>query len=595
MAKKNHRLTEPDKRTPFPVRLQQLCDLWVKKNETIQKHQMKLLELWASGFFDPQYGREHLINLIDRGVFTIVPYLVEGNPKVEVSTLITNYKDWAYTTQLALNFWTERMHLAEKVLIPVAINSMFGAGITRVFREYDRFISLENKEIKIGHPVVKVIHDSDYIGDPLAKSRDDFVFEGDIYKLPTDYAKDLFAGKDDKGNEIADYIEPDCKLLSDYKLERITQPGFNIEKMALRDHTTFIDLYLNEENVVVTIMPMGKKAKILRTIEEDGPKESPYDYLGYKYFPGCSVPIPPAWFWHDCDVSMNVVAEKAREQAESQKDVIIVDGANRQVGEQILNARNLDVLESRDAKDGINKISVGGMNPQHMPWFALVEDNFNKSGGTPQIMRGNEAEAPTLGQEKMIYQNASRIVNSMMSRYHDFQTSILKKLAYRLWTDPTVYIPVIRTIPGVGDLTEVFSQADKVGEFYDFVFRITPYSTQRFSPETKFNRLMQLGLQWILPTMQYGLQQGAEFDVPAATEKMFAYLGFDDFGQLYKSAVPRITDNVPYQMQPMKNQQMNTGGMSVQGNDSFGSMLGNRTVNSNRQQSVVDAQEVGNV
>ena len=582
-----HTLYQQDRKTPFPVRLQQTVKLWQKKNETVLKHQHKLLALWASGFYDKGYSREHLINLMDRGVYTIVPYRVEGNPKVKVETLAVNYKSWAYTTQLALNFLLNKMKFADNVLIPVAINSMFGAGITRTFTEYDRQISLEGEVIKSGSPTVRVIHDSDYIGDPLAKTRQDFVMEGDIYRLPTEYAKELFAGKDKAGKQVADYIYPDVKLTRDFSPEMISDPSYDMRHHALRDFTTFVDIYLYDENVTVTIMPEGGKARILRTVEEDGPAESPYDYLGYKFFPGCSTPIPPAWFWHDMDVSMNVVARAAREQAESQKDLLLADVANEKLAKQVENAKNMDVILTTDPKDGVQQISFGGMNQANLPYMGFVEDVFTKAGGTADIMAGRGAGAPTLGQEKMIYQNAGRIIGNMGSRFQEFMTSIIKKLAWKVWTDPTVYIPVVKEIPGIASFPEVFSQADKVGDFYDFMFNIVPFSTQRMSPEMKYQRLMQISSQWILPTLQIAAQQGATFNIPEATKEMAECLGLEGFNQFYETSVPGAMDMVPYQMQPQKT---NTGQM----NDSMGASGPSREANMEQQQLRTSDKEIGN-
>ena len=587
-----HDLYEPNKKMSFPARLQKLAKLWQSVNEAPFEHQQTLLRLWASGFFDKGYGREHLINLMDRGVGTIVPFLVEGDPKVMVETLVANYKPWAYTTQLALNFFIEQMELADKVLIPVALNSMFGAGITRTFTEYDRKVSLDDEVIKAGRPTIKVIHDTDYVGDAIARDRDDFVFEGDIYKLPTEYAKDLFAGKDKQGKQIADFIKPDCKLIGDFSPKKISDPNFNRGKLALRDQTTFIDIYLFDENRTVTIMPEGQVAKILRSVEEDGPKESPYDYLAYKYFPGHSIPIPPAWFWHDQDVSLNIVAKTAREQAESQKNLLLTEAPNKKLGEQVTNAKNMDVLNVKDAS-GVKQISFGGMNNENLGWMAFVEDVFNKSGGTEPIMRGASAGSPTLGQDQMLQQNASRIVNNMYTRYHRFMTSITKKLAWRIWTDPTVYIPLIHEIPGVGSLPKIFSQPDKVGEFYDFVFKIVPFSTQRMSPETKYQRLMQFASQWILPTLQMSAQQGAEFNIPDATTLMASYLGLDNFNQLYRTATGSQTDVVPYQMQPSGQKRPESNKSPGQGNDSFGSLIGSREANSNSKQGQLAMEPMG--
>jgi hypothetical protein len=590
---KTHELYETNKRLPLGARLQKLAKLWKTTNEPIQQHQMTLLRLWASGFFNKGYGREHLINLMDRGVGTIVPFLVEGNPKVMVETLIGNYRSWAYTTQLALNFFIEQMELADKVLVPIAINSMFGAGITRTFTEYDRQVSLDDEVIKAGRPVIKVIHDTDYIGDPLARTRDDFVFEGDIYRLPTAYAKDLFAGKDDHGNQIADYIQPDCKLISDFSPDKISNPNFNRNKLALRDQTTFMDIYLYDENITVTIMPEGKSSKILRRVEEDGPNESPYDYLGYKYFPNFPVPMPPAWFWHDQDVSINIVSKTAREQAEAQKSLVFTEAPNKKLGEQVVNARNMDVLNVKDVA-GTKRVDFGGMNTENLNWMNFVENVFNSAGGTPPIMRGDQASSPTLGQEQMVYQNASRIVNNMYTRYHRFMTSVIKKLAYRIWTDPTVYIPLIHEVPGVGTLPKIFSQPDKVGEFYDFVFSVVPYSTQRMSPEVKYQRLMQFASQWILPTMPEAQRQGAEFDVPEATKKMAGYLGMDDFNQLYRTAIPQQTDALPFTVQEQGKRRPEGQPKSPgQGNDSFGSLVGSREANSNSKQEQLAMQPQG--
>lgn len=580
-----HPIHEQNKKLSFPARLQKLAKLWYTMNEAPFQHQQILLKLWASGFFDKGYGREHLINLIDRGVGTIVPFLVEGDPKVMVETLVGNYKPWAYTTQLALNFFIGQMELADTVLIPAAINSMFGAAITRTFSEYDRKVTLDDEIIMAGRPTVKVIHDTDYIGDPIARDRGDFAFEGDVYKLPTEYAKELFS-------KHADLIMPDCKLIGDYSPKKISDPNFNRNKWSLRDQTTFIDIYLFDENRTVTIMPEGHTAKILRSVEEDGPKESPYDYLGYKYFPGHPVPIPPAWFWHDADVSMNTVGKTGREQAEAQKNLILTEAPNKKLGEQVTNAKNMDVLQVKDAA-GIKQISMGGMNPENANWMAFVESVFDKSGGTEPIMRGAGTGSPTLGQDQMLHQNASRIINNMGTRFHRFQTSILRKLAWRIWTDPTVYIPLIHEVPGVGMLPKVFSQADKVGEFYDFVFKIVPYSTQRMSPEVKYQRMMQFASQWVLPTMPMAEQQGAEFDIPEATKRMAAYLGFDDFNQLYRTAVPGQTDVVPFTMQPTGQKRPESNKSPGQGNDSFGALVGSREANSSSKQGQLAVSPMG--
>lgn len=564
----------------FEKRCQKLARAWQKRIEAPLEKRQKLLALWASGFFDAAYGREHLINLIDRGVFTIVPYLVEGNPKIMVETHIANCRPWAFTTQLALNFMLKKMNLAERVLIPAAINSMFGAGITRTFTEYDRIVDIGGNEIKYGKHVVRVIDDADYIGDVVAKSRDDYVLEGDMYKIPTEYAKDLY-------HKHADEISSDCRLTSDYHPDKISNGEWDLNRLSLREYTTFLDIYLYDEHKTITIMPYGKTAVILHEVSEDGPGNSPYDFLGYKFFPGTTYPIPPAWAWHDLDVTMNILAKTAREQAEAQKDILIVDPQNREKGKKIVSAKNLDVFESANPKEGFNKISLGGVNPDNYNWMAFAENAFSKTGASADVLAGRGSQSPTLGQEQMVMQNASRIVNNMSTRWQTFMTSIINKLAWKVWTDPTEYQQLSHHIPGVGDLPKVFSSPDKVGDFYDFVFNVTPYSAQRTSPDQMYNKMMGFMSQWILPTYQFAASQGAELDILQATRIMSEYLGMDNFNQWYKTAIPQMQGDqgLPYVMAPMGGagkKPGKSGGSFGQQNDFAGASP--QSKNANRQQ-----------
>jgi len=562
----------------FEKRCQKLCQGWQKRQETPLKKRQKLLALWASGFFDDGYGRTHMINLLDRGVFTIVPYLVEGNPKVLVETKIGNCRPWAFTVQLALNFVLDKMNFAENVLIPAAINSMFGAGITRTFTEYDRIINLEDEVIKSGDHVIRVIDDADYIGDVAAKSRSDFILEGDIYKLPTEYAKDLYS-------KYADDISSDCKLTSEYHPEKISSGEWDLNRLSLREYTSFIDLYLYDEGVTITIMPYGKTAKILHTVEEDGPGGSPYDFLGYKFFPGATYPIPPAWAWHDLDVTMNILAKTAKEQAESQKDLLFVPPGNSPLGKKITNAKNLDVMEMDTAGD-IRKESLGGVNPDNYNWMNFAEQAFTKAGANPDVLAGRGAQAPTLGQEQMVFANASRIVNNMYTRFHGFMRNIINKLAWKMWSNPMEYIPLIHHVPGVGDFPKVFASADRVSDFYDFIFKITPYSTQRTSPEIAYQKLMGFMTQWVLPTYQFAAQQGAELDIPTVTRILSDYLGFENFNQWYRTATPHELQGINYQMEPLGGQRKEKPGKSVSGqtNDRFGASEPSRAANMQQQQ-----------
>ncbi|MBW1728806.1 MAG: hypothetical protein JRJ62_14815, partial [Deltaproteobacteria bacterium] len=236
-----HELDKKDVKHNRVVRYQTLAKSWEKKFEGPLHHSQKLQQLWISGYYNKNYSRWHLVNLMSRAVSAGVSYLAEGNPKVSIEPKAPKLRSFAYAMKLIVNFLIEKYNFAENVFIPGAVASYFGAAIARTFNEYDRCVSIDGERIKVGSPKVAIIEPCDYIGDPSVKVRADFAFEGDMYRLPTEYAKDLFARKDKYGKQVADYIEGDCNLTTKYSAEEITaKSGYDYNKLALEEYSTFI-------------------------------------------------------------------------------------------------------------------------------------------------------------------------------------------------------------------------------------------------------------------------------------------------------------------------------------------------------------------
>jgi hypothetical protein len=405
-------LKEANKRIKFPRRLQLIQKSWGILSKDTLAHRQRMFKSWAAGYYTAGRSPYHTINLMGRGVDTIVPFLVEGTPRFLVESRVANLRPQGYITQLAINYYLDKVKLAENVLIPAATNSMFGAAITRTCLTHSGNIRFEEGgNIKQGIPSVSLIDDANYVGDPAAKRRVDFQLEGDVYRLPTLYARDFFAKRDEFGNQIADYISPDGKIIQEYSPEEIGRHNFNRAKLGLKDYTTFIDIYLYDENIIVTIMPEGKRAKILRTVEWKGPEGGPYDFLGYKFLPEQPMPLPPAWSWHDLDLTMNIMFDKAREQSENQKKILAYESAGEEDAKRVVNTPNMGSVRV-DNIQSLKEIDFGGVNPQNLQWMQFAEGEFTKQGGNPDVIGGRGSQSPTLGQEQMVFANATRIIRN---------------------------------------------------------------------------------------------------------------------------------------------------------------------------------------
>jgi len=571
-------LDERNVKQKYVSRLQTMSAAWPKKYEGPLSHSQKLINLWVSGYYQKGYSRWHLINLMNRAVSSGVSYLAEGNPKVLIEPAAPKLRQFAYSMRLIVNFLIEDYDFAGNVFRPGAIASYFGAAIARTFFEYDRCVSVGNEQIKVGTPKVAIIEPCDYIGDVSAKVRADFAIEGDKYKLPTKYAKDLFARKDKFGNQIADYIQADCKLQTKYSTTEITaKESFDFNKLGLEEYTTFMDIYNRKEKTIETIMPMGQKAVVLKTIKWKGPG-TPYDYLGYRYPNNCPIPLPPAWDIYDLDVTSNIMGKAAREQAESQKNVIAAEPAGKNAAEAVLKGKNMAVLSVK-GMEHVKQFSFGGVNPDNYAYMQWCEDQFQKSGATTSdIMSGKGPTSDTLGQDQMVFANATKMVNGYYTQFHEWMSSILRKWVWAVMEEPTTYVGVLETVkvPGINDIEYpvYYSKPDKVADFQNLILKVVPYSTQRKTPEQEYQRLFQFMSGWILPTLQLRRAQGSDIDLSMVDKLLADYGGFDNFPMWYKSIVPQEGLNTDYLLKT-KNKK-NAGQM----NDSAGSMGVSRAANS---------------
>jgi hypothetical protein len=562
----------------YPARLQLLAKAWQDKYEGALLHSQKLQKLWISGYYDKGYSRWHLINLMNRAVSAGLAYLAEGNPKVLIEPIAPSLRTFAYGMRLITNYLIEKNNFAENVLAPGAVASYFGAAVARTFTEYDRCVSINNEKIKVGTPKVTIIEPCDYIGDPSAKIRADFAIEGDMYRLPTTYAKDLFARKDKFGRQIADFIEADCKLITKYSSEEITsKESYDFNKLALEEFTTFIDIYNHKENTIETIMPMGHKAVILKTIES---KINPYDYLGYRYPTNCPVPIPPAWDIYDLDVTTNLIAKSERERAESQKTLIGAEPAGKKAAEAVLKGKNMDVMTIK-GMDTVKQFTFGGVTGEGLGWLQWADQQFQKAGSTTSdIISGKGPTSETLGQDQLVFSNATRMINGYYTKFHNWMESILRKWVNAVMDNPTTYVEILDTVkvPGLGDYEYpvYYSKADKVADFNQLILKVIPYSTQRMTPELRYQRLLQLMTTWTLPTLQLRREQGADIDLQMVDRLLADYGGFDNFPQWYKSSVPTDEPKVDFVLKSGQQKTKNVGQL----NDSTGALDVSRLANS---------------
>lgn len=537
---------EKNVRATFPQRLVQGSKSWYKIVEPALVNRMLMLKAVEAGYFSgksKRHGidRSHPINLMDRSLSILIPYLIMSNPKLLITSKKREYRPFAKTTEMAFNHLIEEIKFARNSLRPAVRDSMLGLGILKTGLMKSHEVEIFGHLHEVGQVYSDPVDLVDYIGDPSATSFEGFEFEGNYYKMPLEAAQAMYPKHADK-------------LQASYTLhgaERENDPQtiaknsqFEGQYSTLKEYVRLAEYWIPDENVKLIIEPSS--ATILRTIEGDSPEGGPYDKLYYKDFPGSSLPIPPLWYSMDLDSALNSIVLKMRKQAEAQKSNLVYEGNAADDAERLVAAPDTGSLLVSDTK-AIDIVTWPGIDPQHYNWANYLENQFSMQNNNLYLLGGQGTGAETLGQDQLQFANASKSVDDMADKTYGFTQSAAKKMIWYFWSDPLISVPMIKRIEGFGDIPVVFDRAARDGEFWDYEFSIEPYSLQRLSATIEFQRTLSLITQWILPSAQLAAQQGAQINVPKATQHMAKMMGLRGFDDWYETSVPNTESRInPY-------------------------------------------------
>jgi len=532
---------ERNVRLNFGQRILRAIQVWKKLMEAPLKHRTTMLNAWIAGYTAPDNnGIPHPINLIDRGLGILIPYLVMSNPKMLVTT--DNFP-FALTTELAFNHLLKEIKFAKNTLRPAVRDSMLGMGIVKTGIAKEWQVEVFGYLHDVGQVYADTIDLEDYIGDPSAKTFESFELEGHVYRIPLGVARDMFP-------KHADRIKSQFHLYGeDVSTDAIVKPGLHNEQYnTLKEWTELADIWLPDERVVITINPHDERGKIYNSWDWDGPEGGPFDKLYYKEIPGTPIPLPPVWSWLDMDTAINVIVNKIRKQAEAQKAVLAYEAEAHEDANRLVLAADREAVKVQH-RDGVRVFEFPGIDANAYSWIQYLESQYSIQGQNLYTMGGRNVQAQTLGQEQMLMANASKSVDDMVEQVYTFTTSIARKIAWYLWTDPLIHVPQLKRIEGYGSVEVVFDRAGQEGDFWDYNFEIEPYSMQRLNPNMEYQRLITLLTQWVLPTAQIAAQQGMQLNIPEATKQLAKYLQLRGINDWFRTAVPSNVNLNPYQPQ----------------------------------------------
>lgn len=497
-------------------KLTKAVDWSVGRMATPRKERLKAVEQYVgSHYADGGTEKNVPVNLLELLTTIYVQHLAARAPRVMVTSPVDELKPYAREMEIALNQVPGEIKL-DKTLRRAVIEALYSVGVVKVGL---RLGGSNYEGIDVGEVFVDLVQLDDYFVDMSAKSRETIAFEGNDYWLPIEEARALAT--------TGEKLEPDQHTVTGDRGEERAEGISGKEGADVYGERVWLrDVWIPREQVVITYGVKSKKK--LREIPWDGPECGPYHVLGFSDVPGNLLPLPTVATLRDLHELANAVFRKLARQAVAKKRVVTFTGGSDNDG-------SANALKEAADGDGIKwtgqkpeTIDVGGIDAESLAFYLQVYEQFNRLAGNLDSLGGLGPSAETASQEDAIGQAASARMAAMKSRTIDFTRGIWKSIAWYEWTNP-VRKRSIRKPVDQGDgvsfyLAREWSAETRDGDFLDFNFDIDPFSMEDDTPAIRLQKIKQVFLEIIAPSLPIMQQQGATVDFKKLIE-LFARLG----------------------------------------------------------------------
>lgn len=483
------------------------------------------------------------MNMLELAVPTYTRDLASSNPQVTVATRHPDLQRSAELLMMGLNELMTRIRLGE-TLNRGALNSLFGLGIFKVGMMYGA-AQVGPRRGEVDLPTVTVVDDADWVHDMTARHFDEARFMGHRIRV---YESDLDAmpGMDKKAREKW------LKRMRDGSTdtgERTENVGGTIRggKDAFEPYTEGWELYLPFEGLLVTIGDeLGDGEEPLSVLDWDGPDDGPYHILSYDEIPNNVMPKAPVSGWCDLNLLIQDLTVKVGRQARSQRNLLGYQAGGGEDDARLIQlAGDLDALRLTKA-DGVKELSVGGVDQRSLAILLQAMQWFSYKAGNLDMLAGLGAQSPTATQDELLARTASKQLMGMQSKVVKATTRIAKSLAWYLWYDPGIELPLAWTVPGTTIRVPVtYTEEERRGDFLDYNLTIVPYSLVEQTPADKLQVLQGALVNLIMPLMPFLERQGLTIDGQALVKRVGEWANVPELEEILTFGAASVGQDAP--------------------------------------------------
>jgi hypothetical protein len=497
----------------------------------------RILEYVGDTYFEDGSRKPVPIGLLELAITTYQAHLVSSCPQCTVGTPHRELAPQANKFELALNHLIRNEIDLEGSLRRWSLDAMFGMGILKVGMCAGYQIEIDGFLHDVGQPYCQNVSLDDFVYDHAATRWDKIQFCGNQYRLPLEFMRE--SGMYDLDGITGPSDRLGHNEQGDTRVDTIssgtaTKPADE----QLYPEISLWDLWLPLDGLVVTVQAdstvtdslIGEKP--LRVVEWDGPECGPYHLLGYHDVPDQIAPLPPMAVLEELHRIVNVLYRKLARQAERQKSNPVFQGANEDDARR-LNEANDGEWSRLDNPQGVSEINSGGVHQGNYAFAIDAIGRFSYMGGNLDSLAGLSPQAETAKQDAMLRESASLRLNEMQNRTISATKKVLESLAWHLYYDPFIEIPIVKRVAGTPiEVKGMFTPEDREGDFLQYNFSIEPYSMKYQGPGDKLNTLNSVVQQAILPLLPMMESQGQIFNIEGYLKKVAKYSNMPDLEDL---------------------------------------------------------------
>ena len=480
------------------------------------------------------------LNLLHLAVNIWLRQLVASTPRCLVLTRMPELKPSAFELEIATDYMLREINfgdsLSECVRSAIFTQGVMKVGITsKYLAEGTKFTSTA------GQPYADPVLFEDWLFDMTARREEEWDWCGNKYTLPYEMVME----NKDFDKKVRDALRPRSVLGDSNNFGgRERHQSHNLSKSDSPDRVEYdervevYDLWIPRENLFVTL-PVQQGLGPLQVKEWEGPERGPYHVMGFTKVPGNIIPVGPVQQIHDLQDVITRIFNQLTDQGLRQKTLTLADGPS------VANGDAAAVMEAHDGQviqvtnpDGIRELKQGGIDGNSQAFLVYLRELLSYSGGNIDALGGLAQQAGTLGQEELLASSSSQMIQDMQQRVVEFTQRIVKDLAWYMYTDPTIELPLVKNIKDYGEISFNYGPQDRNEDYFNFHFRIQPYSLQGKGPQQRLQIIQQLMQTTLLPLAPQLEQFGHTLDLGKFLEIVSKYGDLPEIEDLLSSQTP---------------------------------------------------------